>query len=50
MQAYDSVMYQYFYIGFINFMLKRKSLLDCTYLFSPNEYENNDKITLKDFQ
>ena len=28
-----------FYIGFIYFMLKGKSLLDYTNLFSPNEYE-----------
>ena len=31
-------------------MLKRKSLLDYTNLFFPNEYENNDKIILKHFQ
>ena len=28
----------YFCIEFINFMLKGKSLLDCTNLSSPNEY------------
>ena len=27
----------YFYIGFIDFMLKAKSLLDYKNLFSPNE-------------
>ena len=37
----------YFCIGFINFMLKGKSLLDYTNLFSPNYYEKNDKIMLK---
>ena len=31
-------------------MLKGKSLLDCTNLFSPNEYEKNDKIMLEQFQ
>ena len=31
-------------IGFIDFMLKGKSLLDYTNLFSPNDYEKNDKI------
>ena len=31
-------------------MLKGKSLLDYTNLFSPNEYEKNDKIILKYFQ
>ena len=40
----------YFYIGFIDFMLKVKSFLDCVNLFSPNGYENNDKIILKYFQ
>ena len=49
-QAYDSIIFGYFCIGFIDFMLKGKSLLDYTNLFSPNEYEKNDKITLKCFQ
>ena len=40
----------YFCIGFIDFMLKSKSLLDYTNLFSPNNYENNNKIILKYFQ
>ena len=40
----------YLCIGFIDFMLKGKSLLDYTNLFSPNEYETNDKIILKYFQ
>ena len=40
----------YFCIGFIDFMLKGKSLLDYTNLFSPNNYEGNDKIMLKYFQ
>ena len=31
----------YFCIGFIDFMLKGKNLLDCTYLFPPNKYEKN---------
>ena len=48
-QAYDSIMCRYFCIGFIDFMLKGKSLLDYTNLF-PNDYENNDKIILKYFQ
>ena len=37
----------YFYIGVIDFMLKGKSLLDYTNLFSPNDYDKIDKITLK---
>ena len=49
-QAYNSIMCGYFCIGFIDFMLKGKSLLDYTNLFSPNDYEKNDKIILKYFQ
>ena len=40
----------YVCIGFIDFILKGKSLLDYTNLFSPNNYEKNDKIILKYFQ
>ena len=40
----------YFSIGFIDFMLKHKRLLEHTSLFSPNDYEKNDKIILKYFQ
>ena len=36
----------YFCTGFIDFMLKGKSLLEYTNLFSPNEYEKNDKIII----
>ena len=32
------------------FILKSKSLLEYTNLFSPNEYKKNDKTTLKYFQ
>ena len=32
-------MYGYFFAKFIDFMLKGKSLLDYTNLFSPNKYE-----------
>ena len=32
--------------GFYNFMLKGKRLLDYATLFSPNDYEKNDKIIL----
>ena len=34
-QAYDSIMRGYICIGFIDFMLKGKSLLEHTNLFSP---------------
>ena len=49
-QAYDSITCGYFRNGFINFMLKGKSSLKYTNLFSPNGYETNDKIILKYFQ
>ena len=41
----------YLCTGFIDFMLKDKSLLDYTNLFFPNDCEKkNDKIILKYFQ
>ena len=46
-KAYDLIMCGYFCIGFIDFMLKCKSLLDYTNLFSSNNYEKNDKIIAK---
>ena len=49
-QAYDSVMCGLFCIGFIDFMLKGKTLLDYTNSFSPNDYEKNNKIIVKHFQ
>ena len=48
-QAYDSIKCGYFCIGFTYFVLKGKSLLDYTNLFSPNDYQRNDKIILKYF-
>ena len=49
-QAIAAIMCGYFRIGFINVILKRKSLLDYTNLFSPSKYENKNKIILKYFQ
>ena len=49
-QEYDSIMCGYFCIGFIDFMLKGKSLLEYTNLFSPSDYKKNDKIISKYFQ
>ena len=40
----------HFCIRFIDFVLKGKSLLDSTNLYSPNEYEKNGKIKLEHFQ
>ena len=41
-QAYDSIMCGYFCIEFINYMIKGKTLLDYTNLFSPNDFKKND--------
>ena len=41
-QAYDSVIYGYLYIRFIDFMLKGKSLTDFTNIFSPNGFNDDD--------
>ena len=49
-QEYDSIMCGYFCIGFIDFVLKGKSLLEYTNLFSPSDYKRNDKIISKYFQ
>ena len=48
-QACDSVMYGYFFIGFIYFILKGKNLTDVTNLFSLNNWQKNDDITLNCF-
>ena len=44
LQAYDSIMCGYYCIEFINYMLKGKTLLDCTNLFSLNDFKKNDQI------
>ena len=44
MEAYDSIMCGYFYIGFIDFMLKGKTLTEYTNLFSANDFNKNDDI------
>ena len=49
-QAYDSIMWEYFCIELINFLFKDKILLDFTTFFSPNDYKKSDKIILKYFQ
>ena len=48
-QAYDSIMCGYFCIGFIDFMLKGKTLTEYTNLFSPNDFKKNDDIILNYF-
>ena len=42
-QVHNSVMCGYFCIRFINFMLKGKSLLEYTNLFSSNEYKKDKR-------
>ena len=44
------IMLGYFIVAFIDFMLKGKSLLEYTNLFSPSNHEKNDKIILKYFK
>ena len=48
-QAFDSIMCGYSCIGFIDFMLKSENLLEHTNLFSPNDYEKNNKTISKYF-
>ena len=43
LQAYDSVMCEYFCIGFIDFIFEIKSLTDFTNLFSPNDFKKKKK-------
>ena len=49
-QAYDSIMYRYFCIGFIDFMLAGKKLTDYTNLFSLHDFKKNDNIILNYFK
>ena len=48
-QAYDPVMCGYFCIGFIDFMLKGKTLTKYTNLFSPNNFKKIDDMILNYF-
>ena len=45
-QAYNSILWEYFGIEFNDFMLKGKELLYYTNLFLPNKYQKNDQIIL----
>ena len=38
----DSITCGFYCIAFIEYMLAEKTSLDCTDLFSPNDYKNND--------
>ena len=48
-QNYDSIMYGYFCITFIDFMLQGKHLIDFPHLFLPNNFKKNDDIILNYF-
>ena len=50
LQAYDSIMCGYYCIEFVNYMLKGKTLLDYTNLFSPNDFKKNDQIIKRIFK
>ena len=48
-QNYDSILYGYFCIDFMDYIFKGKSLTDCTKHFSPNNFKKNDDIILNYF-
>ena len=50
LQENDSVMCGYFCIGFIDFMLAGKKLIDYKNVFSPHDLKKNDNITLSYFK
>ena len=43
-QAYNSIMCGYFYIGFTDFMVAGKTLTEYKNLFSSNSFKKNDDI------
>ena len=49
-QANDLVICGYFCMGFIDFMLARKTLIDYTTLFSPHDLDKNDQMILSYFE
>ena len=48
-QAFDSIMCGYFFIGFINFMIREKTLTEYKNLFFPDDFKKNDNVILKYF-
>ena len=46
-KAHDSIMWEYFRVGFNDFMLKGKSLWEYTTLVSSNDYGKKEKIIPK---
>ena len=49
-QTNNSIMCGYFCIRFVDFTFAGKSLIDFTSLFSPYNFEKNDKIILDYFE
>ena len=49
-QAYDSIVCGYFCIEVINYMVKGKTLLDYTNLFSPIDFKKNDQVIKRIFK
>ena len=49
-QANNSVMFEYFCIGFIDFILAGKKLTDFTSIFSPYDFKKNDGVILRYFK
>ena len=49
-QADNSIMCGYFCNGFIDFMLSGRILIDFTTLFSPYEFNKNEKVILNYFK
>ena len=49
-QANNSIMCEYFCIGFIDFMLAGKKLTDFMSMFSPYDFKKNDNIILSYFK
>ena len=50
LQAYDSIMFGYFCLAFIDFMFASKTLLQFTNLFSPYDFKKNDEIVEEMFE
>ena len=46
----DSIMFEFYWIAFIEYVLVQKTLLNYTNLFSPNNYKKNDKLIYKYFK
>ena len=47
---HDSIMCRYYCIEFINYMIKGKTLLEYTNLFSPNDFKKNNQIIKRIFK